>query len=338
MRSEPMASAFREESDSTLVAVTKNGETQAFEALMKRHQAKTLTLAFRITRNREDAQDVVQQSFHKAFMHLGRFQGKSSFSTWLTRIVINEGLMCLRRNRSRREVSLDDVKSVPEELLPPEIPDRGKNPAEIYEQLENERILCEAMNHLSPEFRTVVCLQLDERTASETVEILGLRIGTLKARLFRARQKLRVLLAHSPQFRCDQTISKTRLCRDSCRSLHPPAEGVTKPDSPAAGQECTENPFGNSQEQGGTSDTEHRIHPEGKRAMAYVRDQPLSFIRKPLLIAEKQIDDHHRGAEEMVIQISFEDSELNQHGCDQIHGAVLLARPCAFQRLPHKCT
>src|SRR5437879_1846180 len=153
MTSELMTSVFREESDSTLVAATKNGESQAFEFLVKRHEAKTFSVAFRITRNREDAQDVVQQSFHKAFMHLDRFQEKSSFSTWLTRIVINEGLMCLRKNRSRREISLDDVKSEPEELFPVEIPDRGKDPAEIYEQRENERILCEAMNQLSAEFR-----------------------------------------------------------------------------------------------------------------------------------------------------------------------------------------
>src|SRR5437870_11512574 len=134
MTSEPMASVFREESDSTLVAATKNGESQAFEFLVKRHEAKTFSVAFRITRNREDAQDVVQQSFHKAFMHLDRFQGKSSFSTWLTRIVINEGLMCLRRNRSRREVSLGDAESESEELFLPDIPGRGGNPAEIYEQ------------------------------------------------------------------------------------------------------------------------------------------------------------------------------------------------------------
>src|ERR1700739_3576974 len=123
MTSEPITSALREEPDSTLVAATKNGESQAFEFLVKRHEAKTLSIAFRITRNREDAQDVVQQSFHKAFMHLDRFQEKSSFSTWLTRIVINEGLMCLRRTRSRREISLDDVKSESEELFLPAPPD-----------------------------------------------------------------------------------------------------------------------------------------------------------------------------------------------------------------------
>src|SRR6266481_3731805 len=238
MISEPMTSAFREESDSKLVAAIKNGESQAFEFLVKRHEAKTFSVAFRITRNREDAQDVVQQSFHKAFMHLDRFQEKSSFSTWLTRIVINEGLMCLRRNRSRREISLDDVKPEPEEQFPVEIPDRGKVPAEIYEQWENERILCEAINQLSAEFRTVVCLRLEERTVRETAEILGLGIGTLKARLFRARQKLRVLLTRSPEFRGNRTMSKTRRRRDGGHNSHSPAERTTSRGSRAAGSKA----------------------------------------------------------------------------------------------------
>jgi len=238
MASKQMTSVFREESDSTLVAATKNGESQAFEFLVKRHEAKTFSIAFRITRNREDAQDVVQQSFHKAFMYLDTFQEKASFSTWLTRIVINEGLMCLRRNRSRREISLDDVESELDELLPVEIPDRGKDPAEIYEQRENERILCEAMNQLSAEFRTVVRMRLEERTVGETAEILGLGIGTLKARLFRALQKLRVLLARSPEFRGDRPMSKTRQRRDSGLNSHPAAKGVTSEDSRAAGSKA----------------------------------------------------------------------------------------------------
>jgi RNA polymerase sigma-70 factor (ECF subfamily) len=234
MTGEPMTRVFREESDTTLVAATKNGESQAFDFLLKRHEAKTFSVAFRITRNREDAQDVVQQAFLKAFMHLDGFQEKSSFSTWLTRIVINEGLMCLRRTRARREVSLGDVESESEELLLPEIPDRRENPAQIYEQLENERILCEAMNQLSAECRTVVRMRLEERTVGETAEILGLGIGTLKARLFRARQKLRVLLTRSPEFRGDRTMSKTRQRRDSGLNSHPPAEEATSRGSCAA--------------------------------------------------------------------------------------------------------
>ena len=223
MTIEPMRREFREESDSTLVVATKSGKIQAFEFLMKRHQAKTLSLAFSITRNREDAQDVVQQSFHKAYMHLDRFQGKSSFSTWLTRIVINEGLMCLRRNRARREVPLGDLESESEELLLAEIPDEGKSPAEIYEQLQKENILRDAMNKLSEEFRTAVCLRLEELTVGETGEILGLGIGTLKARLFRARQKLRVLLTRSPEFQGNRTVSSARQRRGSGPNSHSPA-------------------------------------------------------------------------------------------------------------------
>jgi RNA polymerase sigma-70 factor, ECF subfamily len=219
-----MTRMSREESDSTLVAATMNGESQAFEFLVKRHEAKAFSRAFRITRNREDAQDVVQESFHKAFMHLGSFQAKSTFSTWFTSIVINEGLMFLRKNRARGAISLDDVKSESADLFPPEIPDRRENPAEIYEQLENEHILCEAINQLHAKLRTVVCLQLEERTVRETAGILGLRIGTLKARLFRARQKLRVLLTRAPEFRRGRATAKSRRRRDSDINSHPTAE------------------------------------------------------------------------------------------------------------------
>jgi RNA polymerase sigma-70 factor (ECF subfamily) len=229
MKSESITDVFREESDSILVAVIKNGESQAFEFLMKRHEARTFSLAFRITRNREDAQDVVQQSFHKAFAHLDRFQGKSSFSTWLTRIVINEGLMFLRRTRARKEVRLDYMKSESEDLFPLEIPDRGENPEEIYERLQDEGILHEAMNHLGADLRTVVLLQLEERTIRETAEILGLGIATLKARLFRARQKLHVLLTRGPELRRGRAISKTQERRDSRLDSHPPGKGPSRP-------------------------------------------------------------------------------------------------------------
>src|SRR5215475_13716897 len=100
MASDGMTTAFQKEPDLKLVAATKNRESQAFELLVKRHEAKMFAVAFRITRNREDAQDVVQQSFWKAFVHLDAFQGKSSFSTWLTRIVINEAFMYLRKKRT----------------------------------------------------------------------------------------------------------------------------------------------------------------------------------------------------------------------------------------------
>src|SRR5207253_2757442 len=90
--------------DEELVAAAKNGDELGFESLAKRHQRRIFALAFRYTRVREDAEDIVQETFRKAFVHLQKFEGKSSFSTWLTRIAINEALMTLRRRRALHEV------------------------------------------------------------------------------------------------------------------------------------------------------------------------------------------------------------------------------------------
>jgi len=238
MTSESMMSVFQEKSDSTLIAATKNGESQAFDFLVKRHEAKTFRVAFRITRNREDAEDVVQESFLKAFKHLDRFQEKSSFSTWLTRIAINEGLMSLRKTRAGREVSVYDMKSEAEDLFPLQTPDRGKNPGEIYEQLEAERILCEAMSHLSAESRTVVRLHLEERTVREIAEILGLGISALKSRLLRARRKLHVLLTSGPELGSGRAIATTRRACDGGLNSHALEKRMRSKGSQTAGSKA----------------------------------------------------------------------------------------------------
>src|SRR6266404_5878601 len=93
--------------DMPLVAAAKNGNRKAFEILVKRHQQRIFFVARRMTRRREDAEDVVQQSLQKAFTHLGKFEGRSAFSTWLTRIAITEALMYLRRSRGLREVLIE---------------------------------------------------------------------------------------------------------------------------------------------------------------------------------------------------------------------------------------
>jgi RNA polymerase sigma-70 factor (ECF subfamily) len=184
--------------DSTLLVEAKNGEGRAFEFLMSRYQARIFALAFRITRNREDAQDVVQQSFHKAFLHLDTFEGKSAFSTWLTRVAINEALLFLRKKRRRSEISLEDLTSETKSF-PNEIPHPGKNPAEIYEQDEARRNLSKAVERLSVESRAAVLLRLEERSIEEAAEILGVGSGALKSRYLRAREKLRVLLTPRPR-------------------------------------------------------------------------------------------------------------------------------------------
>ena len=179
-----------EESDWDLVVAVKNGEDRAFEILVNRYKARILSLAFRITRNHEDAQDVTQQSFQNAFVHLQKFQGKSSFPTWLTRIAINEALMCLRKNRVSRAVSLEEVN------LSTERSDARANPEELYIQREKEQILSFVIDRLPPLLQRPVRLYLDDLTVKEVGHCLGVRIPTVKARLFRGRQKATALFKH----------------------------------------------------------------------------------------------------------------------------------------------
>src|SRR6201998_3605100 len=97
------ASNVAKESDEALVSAAKNGDMQAFEELILRHEQKVLAIAQRITNHREDDQDVEQETFHKAFCHLNSFQEKARFSTWMTRIAMNEAFMLLRRRRGTPE-------------------------------------------------------------------------------------------------------------------------------------------------------------------------------------------------------------------------------------------
>jgi RNA polymerase sigma-70 factor (ECF subfamily) len=190
MSAAPTSRPLTEESDWDLVVAVKNGEDRAFEILVNRYKVRILSLAFRITRNHEDAQDVTQQSFQNAFVHLQKFQGKSSFPTWLTRIAINEALMCLRRNRVSRAVSLEEVN------LSTERSDARANPEELYIQREKERILSFVIDRLPPLLQGPVRLYLDDLTVKEVGHCLGVRIPTVKARLFRGRQKATALFKH----------------------------------------------------------------------------------------------------------------------------------------------
>src|SRR5215467_11245171 len=153
-------------------------------------------------RNREDAQDVVQQSLQKAFVHLQKFQGKSTFSTWLQRIAINEALMCLRKNRVSRTVSIEEVNRERDSVHSKEICDASANPEETYIRLEKERILSFVIDRLPPILQRAVRLYLDDLTVEEVGQCLGVRTPTVKARLFRGRQRVRAL--------CKRYVQSTR--------------------------------------------------------------------------------------------------------------------------------
>ena len=181
--------------DAALVAGAKTGDARAFELLVQRHEGKILSLAQRMTRNREDAEDVVQQSFQKAFIHLKKFQGESLFSTWLTRIAINEALMLLRRRRGTREVPIVESSTEDETAVPLDVVDEGPNPEDSCMQREQERILSAAVKELTPGMRKAIELrELGELSTIETAQAMGLSEGAVKARVFHGRKKLRQTL------------------------------------------------------------------------------------------------------------------------------------------------
>ena len=208
--------------DAALVAVAKTGDTRAFELLVERHEGKIFSLAHRMTRNREDAEDVVQQSFQKAFIHLKRFEGESLFSTWLTRIAINEALMLLRRKRGTREVVLES-NTEGETVLPLDIPDGGPNPEDSCLQREQQQILSAAVNELTPGMRRAIELrELGELSTGETARVMGLSVGAVKARIFHGRRKLRQVLkryAESTRTYGTRALRTPRTVRDRSRTI-----------------------------------------------------------------------------------------------------------------------
>jgi len=185
------ASGIDKDPDAALVDATKYGNAHAFEKLVLRYERRVFAVAQRITNNRADAEDVVQESFHKAFVHIDGFQEKSRFSTWLTRIAVNEALTVLRRRRRALKVLPDnpgdDAKSVTETLV-----DLSPNPEESCWQRERSELLTKAINHLGTGTRrTILLCVMEERTLEETAQILGTSIAAVKSRLFHGRRKLR---------------------------------------------------------------------------------------------------------------------------------------------------
>ena len=177
--------------DERLVKAAKTGHRAAFDKLYKRHRDKMFRVTHRITQNREDAEDAVQDCFIYAFLHVKSFDHKARFSTWLTRIAINAALMKLRKNHASREVHLKDDLETCEFRSEHQVADPSLNPEERYAKHEQEVIVREAIANLRPEMREVVEIRLQDCSLGETAESLGIAVVTVKTRLFRARAALR---------------------------------------------------------------------------------------------------------------------------------------------------
>lgn len=179
-------------SDEQLVEMAKNGDTGAFPELVKRYSRRILRVARNITNNEEDSEDVLQETFLKAYTHLDSFQGNSKFYTWLVRIAMNEALMKLRKRKTGKVVSLDEELSTGDDTVTREIAVWEGNPEDKYSQEELRDLLDKTVSSLPEGFRTVFILRdIEELSTEETADMLGLSIPAVKSRLLRARLQLR---------------------------------------------------------------------------------------------------------------------------------------------------
>jgi RNA polymerase sigma-70 factor (ECF subfamily) len=172
--------------DEALVAAAKAGNHPAFVELWKRYSNTAFKVAYRIMRNRDDADDVIQDAWMKAYVHLKTFDGRAKFSTWLTRIAINSALMTLRRKRAHPEISMEITDG--ETWQPREIADQTKDVEELYARRERVKRLRRAICRLQPSLRNVVEIhQSNDHSVKEIAELAGLSVAATKSRLLRAR-------------------------------------------------------------------------------------------------------------------------------------------------------
>ncbi len=178
--------------EAALVAQARTGNAAAFSSLVERYEGKIFRLAQHITQNREDAEDVLQETFLKAYEHLDQFQGAARFYTWIVRIAVNQALMKLRKRKSDRTVSMDEEIDTGEDTVVREIAGWDENPEERFSREEMTSILNTAVDALPPIYRAVFVLRdVDELSTEETAEALNLSIPAVKSRLLRARLQLR---------------------------------------------------------------------------------------------------------------------------------------------------
>ena len=178
--------------EAALVTRTREGDPRAFGLLVRKYEGKIFRLAQHITQNREDAEDVLQETFLKAFEHLDQFQGNSKFYTWIVRIAVNQALMKLRKRKSDKTVSIDETIDTGEDTVAREIAAWDESPEERYSREELQSILTAAIDSLAAPYRAVFVLRdMEDLSTEETAEALDLSVPAVKSRLLRARLQLR---------------------------------------------------------------------------------------------------------------------------------------------------
>ena len=180
-----------EQNEDQLIERGLNGDQRALDTLFARNTRALYQTALRVLGNPEDAEEALQEGLLSAYRNLPKFERRSQFSTWLTRIVINSALMRRRSKRARPAMSLDDVAKEGDVPLAERFADDGPNPEQLYAGAELGDRMQKKLAEISPLLRTAFWLrEIEGLTAEEAAHVLGVSRNTLKARLWRARQEL----------------------------------------------------------------------------------------------------------------------------------------------------
>lgn len=183
-------------SELLLVNAARAGDVEAFGELVKRYDRQVFRVVRHLTENPQDAEDIVQEAFVKAFCNIKSFEGRAAFCTWLIRIAVNEALGRIRHRQKFPHNSLEFTASDDDTVFELQIASSSASPEELCNDGEMRRALARAVHRLRPRLRAVFVLRdVQGMSAQETAEILRITVGTVKARLFRARQRLRQMLA-----------------------------------------------------------------------------------------------------------------------------------------------
>ncbi len=182
---------YKTATDETLVSQSQAGDTEAFGELVRRYKPACMKLALSMLRHREDAEDEIQTSVWKAYQHIGQFQSDSRFSTWLTRIVVNQCLMRIRRYKRARFLYIDDG-AARDEVAKIELPSMDTSPEQDLARAELSAVLKNEIGRIPPLLRNVFVLrEVQELPMAAVAEQLGISVAAAKSRLLRARTELR---------------------------------------------------------------------------------------------------------------------------------------------------
>jgi RNA polymerase sigma-70 factor, ECF subfamily len=207
--------------EAQLVATAQLGEPAAYAELCRRHREKIFRTVLKIISNVDDAEDVLQDAWMRGFIYLKSFDGRASFSTWMTRIAINSALGILRKRRKRKEFSLDDSVD-PDNSRLMQMRELSSNPEERCIETERQRLVRQAIRRLPSKLRAAIEIrESQDGSIHELAMVAGVSVPTMKSRLLRARLKLREPLKRALK-------EKAKGASPGCRNGLNPARGISR--------------------------------------------------------------------------------------------------------------